>query len=161
MTNLGFNVEIFDNDSYGRNEDAGSIFKAKIETLSNSSQLHGMYMMGHGGSNFIGSEGWHPFQLSTVLGPLWSIPYTGNNSIQSRLDYQLGALVIHACESENSNARSLTSANGIFHGEIGTYYPFFVSPIAEHWGFELGFLNDVVTYGGKQKTKIFIPTAHA
>ncbi len=168
MKKLGFNVVLFDNDYYAKHIDAKYLFLNQVGSLASSKQLHGLYMMGHGGNNVLGSEGWLPTQAQTVLGPIWSVPYVGGgvgsgaDSIEGRLQYHLGAVIIHACDSENANAKSLKSANGIFSGEPGTYVPIpftpSVDPIAKHWGIEYEYLAWIIQYGGKQKTNYFHTT---
>jgi hypothetical protein len=159
LTNLGFKVETFDNDTYPKTVDgaaqACNAYKNMIENLSNNKQLHGLYMMGHGGNNSIGSSGTNVY----TAGPDWSIPYVGANSIASVAMYKLGALIIQACSSDNSNARFLVSDYGIFYGaSTGNYVPT-PSNIALHWGYHgvRVIVGNVLVYeyGGKQHTNKF------
>ena len=89
-------------------------------------------------------------------------------SISSSLNYHLGALIIHACNSDNGDAKNLvTSAEkgGIFWGWSGTYNPFVddKQPIVKNWGYELLEIVPIVDHpsayiyqlGGKQGTKTF------
>ena len=127
-------------------------------------------MMGHGSKYTIGSEGWITFiQHVTVVGPLWDISYgtvinpevslnqgsESSWSIAGALKYHLGAIIIQACESnESSSARNLKSAGGIFRGETGTYIPV-AYDIASNWGESYRFIPLVGvewTYGGQQNT---------
>ena len=158
MKQLGFDVIEFDNDSYAgfSASSVKTLFKNLIATSSNNKQLHGLYMMGHGTTNTIGSQGTNVY----TVGPTWDIAYTGNGSIDSLTQYKFAALIIHACESNNSNARSLVSADGIFNGQTGTYVP--IPPpgrIARLWGYRVARVtwNGVVIfeYGGKQRTNYF------
>jgi hypothetical protein len=155
LESLGFKVDTFDNDSFAgfSANSVKNVYKNMIETLSINKQLHGLYMMGHGNNNSVGSKGTNVY----TLGPQWSIPYTGTNSIESLIFYKIGALIIHACYSNNDNAKSLKSDNGIFEGQTGTYVP--IPPpvrIVRHWGFRVTLLDEIIfEYGGKQHTNIF------
>jgi hypothetical protein len=153
LSNLGFNVVVFNNDSYYNyaTDAAKWDFARGIEILAESKSIHGLYMMGHGSPTSIGSKGSHGF----TSGPLWSIDYgkissnTSLNGIESTwtigtaLNYKLGALVIHACHGNDSTAQAdlLSSNGGIYHGFSGTYTPapFFDdhSSIGDLWGEEL------------------------
>ncbi|MGN1200470.1 MAG: cadherin repeat domain-containing protein, partial [Thermoguttaceae bacterium] len=166
FTALGFSTQIFDNDSYSSTdtERAKNDFLEGIQTLSHNKELHGLYMMGHGDGNTIGSEG----SKTHYNGPEWCVNYTGAISIDSSLSYRLGALIIHACYGDNNNSRSLVTPNnegGIFWGVSNEYSPFAddVQPIAKFWGAELHEVISVPEHpsiysyriGGKQGTKTF------
>lgn len=147
LNSLGFKVEQFDNDVYGTSEQeitmARNSFLAGIWNLSYNKRLHGLYMMGHGTTTTIGSDGSNVY----TSGPEWNVPYivledgasgiSGDSNDQELIDssipveerqlisintsliYHLGALVIHACNSDNEDAKQLvTSADkgGIFWG---------------------------------------------
>jgi hypothetical protein len=163
LESLGFNVNTFDNDSFAgfSANSVKNVYKNMIETLSINKQLHGLYMMGHGGENSVGSEGTNVY----TVGPQWSIFYTKDdnnvntedNNIASLISYKIGALIIHACHSNNDNAKSLKSNNGIFEGQTGTYVP--IPPpvrIVRHWGFRVTLSDEIIfEYGGKQRTNVF------
>lgn len=149
-------------------------------------------MMGHGTTTTIGSDGTNVY----TSGPEWNVPYivledgasgiSGDSNDQELIDssipveerqlisintsliYHLGALVIHACNSDNEDAKQLvTSADkgGVFWGWFGTYNPFVddKQPIVKNWGYELREIVPVVGHpsvylyqvGGKQGTKTF------
>jgi hypothetical protein len=177
---LKFNVVTFNNDLYHNCAASAAKwdFVRGIEILAESKSLHGLYMMGHGASDTIGSSG----TIAYTAGPDWSIPYgtipqnpsntslsgssSGDWTIGKALNYHLGALIIHACNSDGSAPHDLVSTNdGIFVGQTGTYYPIVgVERIAIHWGYgwESSLLANYTVYGGKQKTnKIYIPNISA
>ena len=196
LNSLGFKVEQFDNDVYGISEQeitmARNNFLSGIWNLSYNKRLHGLYMMGHRTTTTIGSDGTNVY----TSGPKWDVPYitpqeassgvsgdcNGQKvidssipveerqlvSISSSLNYHLGALIIHACNSDNGDAKNLvTSAEkgGIFWGWSGTYNPFVddKQPIVKNWGYELLEIVPIVDHpsayiyrlGGKQGTKTF------
>jgi hypothetical protein len=187
LRKLGFAVSIFDNDSFSINErfteqnmpgygfpdNAKVSFLKQVNQLSSMKTLHGMYMMGHGSTSSVGSEGWQgDYQHFTCVGPLWNVSYghvpqnndvPDLNTIGGNLKYRLGTLIIQACESNESNARSgLLSHNGIFHGESGTYMPVPMT-LSIVWGYQrqhnhLYDLFYIDLYGGKQKTNIYEST---
>jgi len=178
LEKLGFSVFVFNNDnydyydySYGENdlEYNPTCFDFTFDLLEQSSfkSLQGLYMMGHGSPNSVGSRGTN-FSTS---GPIWDIGYvdgtgtTTGKAIKDYLTYKLGALIIHACYGDNVNARSLVSTNGgIFFGINGIYYPIpgydDFDPIAKFWGYDVTTIGQVIleTFGGKQKTNTFSST---
>ena len=176
LESLGYNVVIFDNDAFAKTVEKIAMwaFVSTINTHSSSKHLHGMYMMGHGSTYDIGSKGWlGSLQNYTVVGPIWAMNYgkvkDGTNiqsgiqgeektwTIGNALTYHLGAIIIQACESNESSARGLKSTGGIFHGETGTYFPV-AYDIASNWGESYRFVPLVGvewTYGGQQNTVPF------
>ncbi|MGN0930840.1 MAG: cadherin repeat domain-containing protein, partial [Thermoguttaceae bacterium] len=164
---LGFHVVEFDNDGYASSTSdvAKSAFLGNIQDLADSKSLHGLYMWGHGNEVVVGSDGTN---LSTT-GPLWSVRYTSsaddNVSIEANLQYQLGALIVHACESNNDNARSLVVSSelgGIFWGANGLFIPIVQDgdTVAKKWGSVYLGTNWVTSeseylIGGLQKTLNF------
>ena len=138
LNSLGFKVEQFDNDVYGTSEQeitmARNSFLAGIWNLSYNKRLHGLYMMGHGTTTTIGSDGSNVY----TSGPEWNVPYivledgasgiSGDSNDQELIDssipveerqlisintsliYHLGALVIHACNSDNEDAKQLVTS---------------------------------------------------
>ncbi len=176
LQKLGFHVETFNNDNYHPNapKTAKAVFTTYLATLSERKQLHGLYMMGHGGKNqTVGSLGTRCY----TKGPEWNISYgapeyddqkneippgDGSDSIRGQIKYHLGALIIHACYSDNNYARSLISNNGgIFKGTTGVYVPIRgvnTEPISMYWGAERKTVYgdiEVIEIGGKQRTSIF------
>jgi hypothetical protein len=144
---LGFHVEIFDNDSglyrYLSASEAKTDYLEKMDWLANQNALHGLYFMGHGNEESVGSRGTRAF----TYGPKWEVFYTEMDSL---IDYKLGALIIHACYGNDSNAQNdLLSNNGIYWGANGVYSPILVDPISYLWGYVKK------TIGGKQKTNQF------
>jgi hypothetical protein len=71
--------------------------------------------------------------------------------------YKLGALIIHACYGNDSDAQNrLLSDNGIYWGVNGIFYPIFVDPISYLWGYSTsGLIFTTKTIGGQQKTNTF------
>jgi hypothetical protein len=172
LKQLGFYVVIFDNDSFPKDEryteqnmpglglpdNAKTSFLKQINQLSNTKTLHGMYMMGHGSTDSIGSA----TPKVACIGPVWDVSYgsvkKSGETIGANLNYHLGSILIHACFGDNTSARNLKSDNGIFWGVDVVYYPglvftgHLVNPISDNWG--LSYMNERV--GGKQKTNQFI-----
>ncbi len=90
-------------------------------------------------------------------GPEWYVDYA---EIYRAIGYKMGALIIHACYGNDSNARlELLSVYGVYYGVHGVYEPgvpvvgHAVNPIAELWGDETE--DGKRYYGGKQKTNKF------
>lgn len=161
LEDLGFYVEVFDNDRYSDNEGsmAKNSFLSTIWSNSYNKRLHGLYMMGHGSVVSIGSDG----SNSGIGGPEWSVNYLSDNrteedfwdwnssiddrkldTIQSALLYHMGALIIHGCYGDNANASKLVTSEesgGIFWGWQGIYNPITSGhdhdPIAKNWGAEI------------------------
>ena len=134
LRSLGYDVVSFDNDRYQRDkaELAKFDFFERLERCSREKALYALYMMGHGSQDAIGSL--NPrFFWNRTLGPQWQVSYTRvaravgatsrDLSIQDALNYQLGALVVQACASENPGARELVSSGGRFWGAAGIYVP--------------------------------------
>ena len=166
LNSLGFSVRQFNNDLYSstENERARNDFLGGIQTFSGNNELHGLYMMGHSNGATIGSEG----SITNFNGPEWSVHYKGVPSIESSLNYRLGALIIHVCYGDNTNSRYLVTPEnegGIFWGVSDVYNPFVddTQPIAKNWGAELHEVIPVPEHptiysyriGGKQGTKTF------
>ncbi len=154
LTQLGFKVETFDNDSglyrYLPAEEAKAAYLDRMAWLAQNNYLHGLYFMGHGSSGAPWSVGSADPNVFT-WGPIWSVEYA---EIDALIDYKLGALIIHACYGNNSDARSrLLSTHGIYWGVHGIYTPFLVDPIAKLWGEEKK--NGEDYWGGDQKTNPF------
>ncbi len=164
---LGFHVLVFNNDTYDdwlqpetMAAEAKGDFKHLLNNLSKSQFLHGLYMMGHGSPSSIGSSGTNVF----TYGPEWSILYNsdriGDNSdsIGGQIKYHLGAVIIHACHSNDfgNTAASLKSGKGLFVGQEGVYVPIIgVERIATHWGEVLADIGEgdlYYLYGGRQRT---------
>ncbi|MBP5622012.1 MAG: hypothetical protein J6X44_08360, partial [Thermoguttaceae bacterium] len=134
LRRLGYDVVSFDNDRYqpDKPELAKLDFFERLERCSREKALYALYMMGHGSQNSIGSL--NPrFFWNRTSGPQWQIFYRNPKrlddafsdelAVQDALAYQLGALVVQACESENPNARELASSDGRFWGAAGVYVP--------------------------------------
>jgi len=173
VTNGGF---IYLKTTQGE-DNARTDFLNKVDVLSSQKQLHGLYMMGHGAdwkqgnpppSPAIGSDGRKikTWRGRPVGGPDWDVSY---NVIGAKLAYKLGALIIHACFSDNNDAKSLTNIP-IFRGTDGVYAPLLhliatlgapvsnatVERIAERWGGPKPVPGwPPLEFGGKQKTKKF------
>jgi RHS repeat-associated protein len=158
LNKIGFYVETFDNDDYfwQTGSNVTSIFTDLLKQLASDKKLHGIYFMGHGSDEAIGSIG----TLVYTHGPRWRINY---NVIGTSIGYLLGALIIQACESNNTNARNLVAANGIFQGYDGIYFPMPFN-IAKFWGATNGHpffggtnakIKPFTLYGGEQATSQF------
>ena len=178
---LGFCVKQFNNDDVKFQNNpfkAANDFLSDLNALSIQKELHGLYMMGHGGDNEIGSSGTKVY----TKGPKWSVPYitlnpndpndnpigNGTDSVGGKIVYRLGKLIIHACESSNPNASLLVDQNNNHIGQDETYVPIpgvTIERIAEHWGkkrvprrlgqWEFGKMVFLFTFGGDQGTKTF------
>ena len=146
--------------------------------FSGNKWLHGAYFMGHGSTKTLGTNN------STLYnnGPTWFVYYrnrdyrdadssiiaedTNVTTVENSINYHLGALIIHACESDGDAPRSLVSENGIFCGQGGTYNPILddTDPIAKNWSREYVVLetpnSDMPIFGyqigGAQRTKTFM-----
>ncbi len=186
LGSLGFRVATFDNDGYDSNNAPGArnAFLNGIWSLTYGKSIHGLYMMGHGSETAIGSAGTNVY----TQGPEWNVAYgsvPGENiigpsmqnpglrsitTIGDALNYRLGAVIAHACDSGVSDAQYLvtqTHLGGIFWGwGGGTYTPGVHDnePIAKHWGRKItpgtsqdpGILGSYTfTIGGKQETGTF------
>jgi hypothetical protein len=166
---LGFDVVQFDNDFYqGSDPDSvKTVFLNLVEDLSGRKALHGMYFMGHGslhGVGAIASGGIH----YTVGPPTW-IMY--EEIFARTAAYGLGALIIHACHGNESNARPLLlSVNGIWWGCTGIFNPVtsnYHRRIAKHWGYNreeeayLGGVMVIETFGGEQETEDFEESSYS
>jgi RHS repeat-associated protein len=118
LRQLGFNVSVADmlpaNGLLGR-----------ISALSQGRELHGMFITGHGSTTGFGTAGTSNWFSSGI----W-VTYA---QVSSRLNYALGALVIHACYGDNPSARSLVSPNGIFYGVKGVFYPIINAATLAEW----------------------------
>jgi len=88
---------------------------ARVKAFAWAKELHGMFITGHGSETAFGTAG-----TSVWFSKAITVEY---KDIDRRLPYKLGALVIHACEGDNPNARGLVSPNGIFYGVRGTFVP--------------------------------------
>jgi len=179
---LGFRVITFDNDDYEKTaqdaQDAPKAFLLRLNNLSYLKQIHGLYMMGHGGKDVngvevIGSAGTKIY----TKGPEWVLPY---ETIRGALaNYKLGALIVHACDGDNTKAKEITSQHGdfVFYGKNNTFRPFIhftgsnilppidiaesltIERIAKHWGGPQTVLSlTPLEFGGKQKTRKFRST---
>ncbi len=153
LQRLGFHVVQFNNDDFDKSNANGvkANFLGGVTWLSNEKFLHGMYMMGHGGTTNVGSSGTRCY----TQGPDWSVQYA---EIEAQLNYDLGAVIIHACWSNESNAEDLlVSDNGFFVGQTGVYVPLDPERLASHSGasyLPVG-IEDILLYGGRQRTQKF------
>lgn len=172
LGNLGFNVIQFDNDSYGKDcaTEAKRDFVRGIESLAETKSLCGLYMMGHGSNQTIGSLGTNSYTVA----PDWSIPYGNITSsvlsddsatwtIGIALEYKLAAVIIHACYGDNNKSRRLVSSDGIFWGVDRVYEPIIVDHVeylSEHWGHAVTYTGTLFspwehTIGGKLRTNSY------
>ena len=149
---LGFHVVIFNNDSFDKDDfqQANLDFHRTMKALAKQKTIHGMYLMGHGSKDAIGSFEPH----TCCIGP------KHNNILYSMIDmeltYRLGALIIHACQGDNLNSRKLISPNGIFKGVDRIYVPVVLDGkecISEHWGIQNHLFYTEI--GGLQGTKTY------
>ena len=134
LRRFGYDVVSFDNDRYQSDnpELAKLDFFERLERCSREKALYALYMMGHGSLRSIGSLNPN-FFWNRTLGPQWQILYrnpkrlddafSNELAVQDALVYQLGALIVQACESKNPNARELASSGGLFWGAAGVYVP--------------------------------------
>jgi hypothetical protein len=119
LKQLGFHIRTFNNDVHTNKAGAQRMFLSLVKNSSDNKALQGIYMMGHGNNDSIGSEG----AKVNTKGPSWKVLYA---TIGNQLQFGIGAVVIRACQSNESNAkRVLTneSTTAIFSGCTGTYIP--------------------------------------
>jgi hypothetical protein len=163
---LGFHVVIFDNDSYDPDADTNLVkadFLNLVEALSDDAQLHGMYIMGHGSETGFGAD--EPSWWHNTVGPLTWVDY-GEVHDEIKDNYRLGALIIHACHGDDSDARALLlSAKGVWWGWSGVFNPAtssYLKYLPKHWGYTYveepgpgGITHIIETFGGSQETNMF------
>ena len=179
---LGFNVVPFVNycDYVPSATEAVQIkrnFLVQLSGLSSNKELHGVYLVGHGSSqsfHVTNSTDNEDVYLGNSL--VWELKYIDGNfannhfdpeddddhhgswTIAGALEYQLGAVIILACQSE-------TGATALSSGATGSITKGFSTNILSHfenwvkeWRWDPYLYNDGNNQGGLQGTKRFFLT---
>lgn len=161
LSGLGFRVVTYQNYlcNYSSAAAKTQFFQA-ISDLSLNKRLHGLYTTSHGCSSSITFG--NPDNSS--WGPYWSIGLVTNQTynpnadtwcINQAVNYDLGALIVHSCQSGNSGIECIVSSNGISQLFSGTTFSYDGHAFSTLWGCKLN-ANGTYTIGGAQKTSILL-----